>query len=574
METNQALLQNALYANDDAKTLALIKTLDLQPNDLAGNFSIAAYNGKIEIVKALLAKCNPPSEEVDASIADSLLTLPEMVKLLLPLHPSKEAMGRLIADAHMNFCPITNEQGITTVPSYEKYQNFAETIGLFSQANATIQEWSRVGSIIDALENGNQIVVDKYYDRKIVLPGLLDFALRHNRKKSMAFALAQPIDYQGDEGYALLCGAIAGQHDELIASAFENNVAINHSGQPSNYGVDRILFLAITTNNIPVLKKLVALRAKEFPGQENAYNQGNYSEVVQSVEMLAAIKACGFEIHKNEEEYLMRFVQNNKIELAQYILEDNADVHAQKNKAMKMADEVENADMIELLASFGAEKIKHAPYDFKINIVEASITELWVAWIGYYKKNMTNAELIGATDAEIANFENETHFVLPDDVKAIYKISNGGEKLFFGLNLIPLAQIVQDPMQWKSVLDSLMEGDNENFVQSIYPENTVRKQYINLRRWPFASDGTSNFLNIDNDPGVAGTKGQIINSGRDQQELVRMTANVTEFTRKVLLRVAANKTQLKSDGNFYLFKNGQGILNFNDVKTLMLKGEW
>ena len=237
-------------------------------------------------------------------------------------------------------------------------------------------------------------------------------------------------------------------------------------------------------------------------------------------------------------------------------------------------NEFNNDAMINLEVNNEGEKSENVPYEFKIDIKTASISELWNAWIVYFREKINpDFIVIGATDEEISSLEKaQNYFTLPTDLKEILSLSNGGEKLFFGLNLLSTAEILQHHLFWEDNLKGQVPGDNVSGNYSVKPEKAIKAEYVNLKRMPFANDGTLNFFNIDNDPDVAGTIGQIINSGRDEYELVVMASNLTEFARKVLLRIEANKTYITADKNFMLYKNGQGL--FYDVKALMQKNEW
>ena len=237
-------------------------------------------------------------------------------------------------------------------------------------------------------------------------------------------------------------------------------------------------------------------------------------------------------------------------------------------------NEFNNDAMIDLEVSNEGEKSENIPYQFKIDIANANIAELWNAWITYFKEKINpDFAVIGATDEEISSLEKaQNYFKLPTDLQEICKLSNGGEQLFFGLNLLSTTEILQHHLFWEDNLKGQVPGDNTSGNYSVKPEKAIKAEYVNLKRMPFANDGTLNFFNIDNDPNVAGTIGQIINSGRDEYELVVMASNFNEFVRKVLLRIAANKTYITADKNFMLYKSGQGL--FYDVKALMQKNEW
>ena len=237
-------------------------------------------------------------------------------------------------------------------------------------------------------------------------------------------------------------------------------------------------------------------------------------------------------------------------------------------------EELDKVGLVELLANNEAEQEGYKNYDFKIEIATANIKELWSAWIVYFKEEINPVfNAVSATDEEINGLEKgQNYFKLPADLQEIYRLSNGGEKLFFGLNLLSTTEIFQHHLFWEDNLKGQVSGDNVSGNYTVKPEKSIKPEYVNLKRMPFANDGTLNFFNIDNDPGEAGTIGQIINSGRDEYDLVVMANNITEFVRKVLLRIESNRSFITGEKEFLLYESGLGL--FNDVKVLMQKYEW
>ena len=251
----------------------------------------------------------------------------------------------------------------------------------------------------------------------------------------------------------------------------------------------------------------------------------------------------------------------NETQVARFILENKT-------------DQLKHDVIMDLKVSNDYEKSENLPYEFKIDVTTANVTELWNAWITYFKEKINpDFAIIRATEDEIITLEKvQNYFKLQTDLKEILSLSNGGEKLFFGLNLLSTTEILQHHLFWEDNLKGQVVGDNVSGNYSVKPEKTIKPEYVNLMRMPFANDGTLNFFNIDNDPDIAGTNGQIINSGRDEYDLVVMSKKLTEFVRKVLLRIASNQTFITSDGNFMLYKNGQGLFYY--VKALLQKNEW
>ena len=78
-----------------------------------------------------------------------------------------------------------------------------------------------------------------------------------------------------------------------------------------------------------------------------------------------------------------------------------------------------------------------------------------------------------------------------------------------------------------------MEGldDNEEFSDGMqsFPEGAIQLDYINRGWIPLSRDGGGNHIGVDLSPGPKGTKGQVINFGRDEREKCVLAASWGEF---------------------------------------------
>jgi len=62
-----------------------------------------------------------------------------------------------------------------------------------------------------------------------------------------------------------------------------------------------------------------------------------------------------------------------------------------------------------------------------------------------------------------------------------------------------------------------------------YPESMIKRKYFNPKWIPIISDSGGNFIGIDLDPDVKGTKGQIIIFGRDEDEMIVVSDSLSGF---------------------------------------------
>lgn len=97
---------------------------------------------------------------------------------------------------------------------------------------------------------------------------------------------------------------------------------------------------------------------------------------------------------------------------------------------------------------------------------------------------------------------------------------------------------------------------NYNFDDEISftstPENAIKKKYLNHKWVPIFSDYGGNFIGIDLDPDVNGKKGQIINFGRDEEDMIVMAENLENFFDLILLEISKNNGEsLRTEYHFH-----------------------
>ncbi|MGP8217196.1 MAG: SMI1/KNR4 family protein [Bacteroidia bacterium] len=79
-----------------------------------------------------------------------------------------------------------------------------------------------------------------------------------------------------------------------------------------------------------------------------------------------------------------------------------------------------------------------------------------------------------------------------------------------------------------SIKDKRDSGDLSSTL-SCYPESTIKKIYFHLKWVPLFTDHGGNYIGIDLDPDVKGAKGQVINFGRDETEMVVLAKSLADF---------------------------------------------
>lgn len=90
---------------------------------------------------------------------------------------------------------------------------------------------------------------------------------------------------------------------------------------------------------------------------------------------------------------------------------------------------------------------------------------------------------------------------------------------------------------------SFYNFDNDITFTSV-PENAIRKKYFHSKWVPLFSDYGGNYLGMDLDPGVAGTRGQVINFGRDEEQMQVLGQSLHGFLQLVLQELQQPGTPL------------------------------
>ncbi|WP_158094336.1 SMI1/KNR4 family protein [Erythrobacter donghaensis] len=136
----------------------------------------------------------------------------------------------------------------------------------------------------------------------------------------------------------------------------------------------------------------------------------------------------------------------------------------------------------------------------------------------------------GLTEAEIAN---ATDIAGSEQLKQLYRLANGerrnGIGFFFGLRFMPIDELSRTAQLWRDIAQSDPELADDGEFHSSDPEAAITAKYINSGWIAFAHDYGGNHLSVDTAPGPAGTAGQIINSGRDEERKRVIAGSLASF---------------------------------------------
>jgi cell wall assembly regulator SMI1 len=137
----------------------------------------------------------------------------------------------------------------------------------------------------------------------------------------------------------------------------------------------------------------------------------------------------------------------------------------------------------------------------------------------------------GCSEAALAETEAHVGAVLPNDLKELYRRHDGQRTdyypgIFYGMQFLSLERVRRRWSGWKDVIESGFD-DIGDYVSA--RPGAVKEVYASLGWIPFGIDSGGNCLGIDLDPGPTGTRGQVINFGRDENEKFVLAPSVSQF---------------------------------------------
>lgn len=160
----------------------------------------------------------------------------------------------------------------------------------------------------------------------------------------------------------------------------------------------------------------------------------------------------------------------------------------------------------------------------------SSIAELWQPIEAWLK---ANAPLLlerfepGASKKQITATEKELGRPLPDELKELLMIHNGGTFAWAGYDLMSLDNIVSTiKMQHELFLSDYLDNENQ-------PTPKVKGLWWNPQWTPFVDFGTGDFYVIDSDPAEQGTVGQIVEFRHDNSARPAMTSSLATWLKQI-----------------------------------------
>ncbi|QDU99020.1 SMI1/KNR4 family protein [Lignipirellula cremea] len=159
-------------------------------------------------------------------------------------------------------------------------------------------------------------------------------------------------------------------------------------------------------------------------------------------------------------------------------------------------------------------------------------TEFWAqieSWLDEHEPSMRSLIRAAATETQIAAVETATGYTFPPDLRDSYLVHDGCDSnsgLVCGIGFMSLESIRSNWEMWNDIAEDDDEDLNEP-CQSV-PSDAVQLKYANAGWLPFAGDSL-HYIAVDYAPGPAGSRGQVINSGRDDEIRHVIAGTVSDF---------------------------------------------
>ncbi|GAA2433643.1 hypothetical protein GCM10010191_54820 [Actinomadura vinacea] len=144
-----------------------------------------------------------------------------------------------------------------------------------------------------------------------------------------------------------------------------------------------------------------------------------------------------------------------------------------------------------------------------------------------------------ASGEELDALEEGIGFVLPADLRALYRVANGDGTLTTALfdhhPWIPVEEVGDEDDEWAKIAREWQYDPQRTPVLDAVPANAVRRSILRPGWIRFAHDTGGNWLAVDMDPAPDGRPGQVIGIGVDYGEAPLYIADsVTAFLRRLV----------------------------------------
>jgi cell wall assembly regulator SMI1 len=144
-------------------------------------------------------------------------------------------------------------------------------------------------------------------------------------------------------------------------------------------------------------------------------------------------------------------------------------------------------------------------------------------------------------EREIVEIDSMSYDLISNTIKEIHNLEKEG------YNWDNLEFIVYSTGEYK-VDRTFYDFDNQLEISST-PDNAIRKKYFHYKWLPIFSDYSGNYIGIDMDPDINGSKGQVIIFGRDEQKMIVLGNSMEEVFDLVIDEINKPGNKLLNSNN-------------------------
>ena len=139
----------------------------------------------------------------------------------------------------------------------------------------------------------------------------------------------------------------------------------------------------------------------------------------------------------------------------------------------------------------------------------------------------------GISEDQLDAVETELGRKFPEQLRELYMLANGeadaSAGLFFGLPFIPLDRLKSERKIWDEIAEEAGDSSGISDFLTSNPANAIQTRYANRNWLPISHDWGGNHIGVDIGPGPSGTFGQVINFGRDEDNMIVLASSVGAF---------------------------------------------
>ncbi len=163
----------------------------------------------------------------------------------------------------------------------------------------------------------------------------------------------------------------------------------------------------------------------------------------------------------------------------------------------------------------------------------------------------------------IKNLEKLVWQELPSEFHELYSWHDGQRKNihtwpWYGLSFLTIEEVFRHWEVWHDLKDDSASMVDKYMTST--PKNCIKCNYKNHNWIPFWYDYGGNFLWIDLSPDTWGTRGQVINFWRDEDDKYVIASGIQEFVKWLYSELSA--------GNYNIQVEADGGRSFNTLNPL------